>query len=272
VKAALGALPEARRKIITSHDAFGYFGKAYGLRSSRRKGFSTESEASAQDVAKIIRQIRQQRIPAVFVENITDHRLLDQIARETGAKIAVRSIPTRCRRRTDRRRPISTCSAIMPGRSRRRCPLKRGDASLRTGPRLFSGMVSAWLSRLTGFAGGALLAAIVVATFVPAAWQVRLGLHWLLEHFLAYFALTLVFSIATRRPITWRLVLLRSPLSGDLAGADCRSRGRRRDRALCRRRRRLGGAPCRPRDGAWGQGRKRAKSLTRRGSGAVPPI
>jgi VanZ family protein len=53
-----------------------------------------------------------------------------------------------------------------------------------------------------------LLAAIVVATFVPAAWQVRLGLHWLLEHFLAYFTLTLVFSIATRRPLAVAAVLL----------------------------------------------------------------
>jgi zinc/manganese transport system substrate-binding protein len=87
VKAALGALPEARRKIITSHDAFGYFGKAYGLEIIAPQGVSTDSEASAQDVAKIIRQIKQQKIPAVFVENITDHRLLDQIARETGAKI-----------------------------------------------------------------------------------------------------------------------------------------------------------------------------------------
>jgi zinc/manganese transport system substrate-binding protein len=87
VKAALGVLPEARRKIITSHDAFGYFGKAYGLEIIAPQGVSTESEASAQDVAKIIRQIKQQKIPAVFIENIADHRLLDQIARETGAKI-----------------------------------------------------------------------------------------------------------------------------------------------------------------------------------------
>jgi len=48
---------------------------------------STESEASARDVAKIIRQIKAEHVPAVFMENITDHRLLDQIARETGAKI-----------------------------------------------------------------------------------------------------------------------------------------------------------------------------------------
>jgi zinc/manganese transport system substrate-binding protein len=87
VKAALGALPEARRKVITSHDAFAYFGKAYGLDIVAPQGVSTESEASAQDVARIIRQIKAAKIPAVFIENITDPRLLDRIARETGAKI-----------------------------------------------------------------------------------------------------------------------------------------------------------------------------------------
>jgi zinc/manganese transport system substrate-binding protein len=87
VRAALATLPKDRRKIITSHDAFGYFGAAYGLEIIAPEGVSTESEASAQDVAKIIRQIKSENIPAVFMENITDHRLLDQIARETGAKI-----------------------------------------------------------------------------------------------------------------------------------------------------------------------------------------
>ncbi len=87
VKTALGALQEARRKIITSHDAFGYFGQAYGLEIVAPQGVSTESEASAQDVAKIIHQIKAEKIPAVFIENVTDRRLLDQIARETGAKI-----------------------------------------------------------------------------------------------------------------------------------------------------------------------------------------
>jgi zinc/manganese transport system substrate-binding protein len=87
VKTALATLPKDRRKIITSHDAFGYFGAAYGLEIIAPEGVSTESEASAQDVAKIIRQIKQEKIPAVFMENITDHRLLDQIAAETGAKI-----------------------------------------------------------------------------------------------------------------------------------------------------------------------------------------
>jgi zinc/manganese transport system substrate-binding protein len=87
VRAALAGLPEARRKIITSHDAFGYFGAAYRLEIIAPEGVSTESEASAQDVARIIRQIKEEKIPAVFLENVTDHRLLDQIARETGAKI-----------------------------------------------------------------------------------------------------------------------------------------------------------------------------------------
>jgi len=87
VKAALNALPAARRTIITSHDAFDYFGAAYGLEIIAPQGVSTDSEASARDVAEIIRQIRQAKVPAVFIETITDPRLLDQIARETGAKI-----------------------------------------------------------------------------------------------------------------------------------------------------------------------------------------
>ncbi len=87
VKDTLGKLPKDRRRIITSHDAFGYFGAAYGLEVIAPEGVSTESEASAKDVAKIVRQIKAEHIPAVFMENITDHRLLDQIARETGAKI-----------------------------------------------------------------------------------------------------------------------------------------------------------------------------------------
>ena len=113
MKAALAALPKERRKIITSHDAFGYFGAAYGLEVIAPEGVSTESEASAQDVAKIIRQIKAEKIPAVFMENITDHRLLDQIARETGAKIGGELYTDALSGPTGRRRPISTCSATM---------------------------------------------------------------------------------------------------------------------------------------------------------------
>lgn len=87
IKAAVAALPEGRRTVVTSHDAFGYFAAAYGLTFVAPQGVSTEAEASAQDVAALITQIRDAGIAAVFVENIADPRLLDQIAAETGAKI-----------------------------------------------------------------------------------------------------------------------------------------------------------------------------------------
>lgn len=87
VKAAIGKIPADRRRIITTHDAFGYFGAAYGMEFIAPQGVSTESEASAKDVAKIIMQIRKQKIPAVFMENISDDRLMQRIAKETGARI-----------------------------------------------------------------------------------------------------------------------------------------------------------------------------------------
>jgi zinc/manganese transport system substrate-binding protein len=87
VRAKLAAIPQARRKIVTTHDAFQYFGKAYGLELLAPEGVSTEAEASAEDVAKLIRQIRKDRITAVFFENMSDNRLLTQISKETGAKI-----------------------------------------------------------------------------------------------------------------------------------------------------------------------------------------
>lgn len=87
VKAAMAAIPESRRRIITSHDAFGYFGAAYGVEFIAPQGVSTESEASAKDVARIIRQIKAENIPAVFMENISDPRLVKRIAKETQAKI-----------------------------------------------------------------------------------------------------------------------------------------------------------------------------------------
>jgi zinc/manganese transport system substrate-binding protein len=87
VKAAVAAIPADRRKIITTHDAFGYFGAAYGVAFIAPQGVSTESEVSARDVAKIITQVRKQKIPAVFLENVTDERLLKRIAEESGARV-----------------------------------------------------------------------------------------------------------------------------------------------------------------------------------------
>jgi len=87
VKAAIASIPQKNRKIITTHDAFGYFARAYGMTFIAPQGVSTETEPSAKEVAKIIRQVKAQRVPAVFLENISDPRLMEQIARESGAKI-----------------------------------------------------------------------------------------------------------------------------------------------------------------------------------------
>jgi zinc/manganese transport system substrate-binding protein len=87
IRASLAEIPPAQRIIVTSHDAFGYYARAYGIRMLAPQGVSTETEASAKDIAKVIKQIRAQSIPAVILENVSDPRLLEQIARETGAKI-----------------------------------------------------------------------------------------------------------------------------------------------------------------------------------------
>ena len=80
-------IPAERRRIITSHDAFRYFEAAYGIDFVSPQGVSTEAEASAKDVARIIQQIKREKIAAVFVENVSDPRLMERIAKETGARI-----------------------------------------------------------------------------------------------------------------------------------------------------------------------------------------
>ncbi|KJV08909.1 metal ABC transporter substrate-binding protein [Elstera litoralis] len=87
IKAQIGALTAVQRRVITSHDAFGYYGKAYGVSFRAPQGMNTDSEASAKDVAKLISQIRKEKIKAVFVENISDPRLTQQLAKEAGAVI-----------------------------------------------------------------------------------------------------------------------------------------------------------------------------------------
>jgi zinc/manganese transport system substrate-binding protein len=87
VRDAVARIPADRRRIITTHDAFGYFRGAYGVEFIAPQGVSTDSEASARDVARIITQVRKQKIPAVFMENVSDPRLLKQIADETGARV-----------------------------------------------------------------------------------------------------------------------------------------------------------------------------------------
>jgi zinc/manganese transport system substrate-binding protein len=87
VRQAVAQIPSSRRKVISTHDAFGYFAAAYGIQFIAPLGVSTESEASARDIARIITQIKTEKIPAVFLENISDPRLIRRISAETGARI-----------------------------------------------------------------------------------------------------------------------------------------------------------------------------------------
>jgi zinc/manganese transport system substrate-binding protein len=82
VRSAMAQIPPDHRKVISTHDAFGYFAAAYGV-----EFIATDSEPSARDIAGIITQIRAAKIPAVFLENISDPRLMQRIAAETGARI-----------------------------------------------------------------------------------------------------------------------------------------------------------------------------------------
>jgi zinc/manganese transport system substrate-binding protein len=84
IKDSFAALPAEKRKVITTHDAFGYFAHAYGVTFLAPVGISTEAEASAADVAGLINQIRGEGVTAIFFENISDPRLIEQIASETG--------------------------------------------------------------------------------------------------------------------------------------------------------------------------------------------
>jgi zinc/manganese transport system substrate-binding protein len=87
VREALAKIPPSRRKVISTHDAFGYFAAAYGIEFIAPLGVSTESEASARDIAGIITEIKREKIPAVFLENISDPRLIRRISAETGARV-----------------------------------------------------------------------------------------------------------------------------------------------------------------------------------------
>lgn len=110
IKAAWAVIPTARRKLITSHDAFGYYARAYGVKFLAAQGVSTDSEASAKGVAQLVRQIKKEQIKALFVESISDPRLIEQIGRETGIKPAGALYSDAL---TDANGPASTYLAMM---------------------------------------------------------------------------------------------------------------------------------------------------------------
>jgi zinc/manganese transport system substrate-binding protein len=83
----LDAIPKDRRRVVSTHDAFGYFSARYGVEFIAPQGVSTEAEASARDIARIIQAVRQNKVGAVFLENVSDPRLAKRIAAETGARM-----------------------------------------------------------------------------------------------------------------------------------------------------------------------------------------
>jgi zinc/manganese transport system substrate-binding protein len=87
IRAAWAPIPRDRRRIITSHDALGYYGAEYGVTFLAPQGLSTESEPSARELRGLIGQIRDQHVTALFLENISNGAIMRQIARETGVKI-----------------------------------------------------------------------------------------------------------------------------------------------------------------------------------------
>jgi zinc/manganese transport system substrate-binding protein len=87
IKERLKPIPVAQRRIVTSHDAFGYFAAAYNVKFYPLQGLSTGSEPSAADVVRIIDQIKKNKVSAIFVENISDARVLERITKESGARI-----------------------------------------------------------------------------------------------------------------------------------------------------------------------------------------
>jgi len=86
-QARIAAVPMERRRVITSHDAFGYFARAYKVTFYPLQGLSTASEPSAADVVRIVNEIKKNKVTAIYAENISDPRVLERVAKDTGAKI-----------------------------------------------------------------------------------------------------------------------------------------------------------------------------------------
>ncbi|MEI8400602.1 MAG: metal ABC transporter substrate-binding protein [Alcaligenaceae bacterium] len=86
-KAQIAAVAVERRKVITSHDAFGYFAQAYGVTFYPLQGLATASEPSAAEIVRIVDQIKKHKVTAIFTENISDPRVLERIAKDSGAKV-----------------------------------------------------------------------------------------------------------------------------------------------------------------------------------------
>ena len=89
-KAQFSAIPAAQRKVITSHDAFGYLAAHYQITFLSPQGISTEAQPSAQDVARLITQIKREKIRAVFLENMSNQQLLTQLSQDAGTTVGAK--------------------------------------------------------------------------------------------------------------------------------------------------------------------------------------
>jgi zinc/manganese transport system substrate-binding protein len=87
IRSEIAEVPAERRKVVSSHDAFGYFGQTYGVEFVAPQGISEDAEPSAADMKKLIDQIRSEHIKVLFFENALSPRLVEQIGRETGAVV-----------------------------------------------------------------------------------------------------------------------------------------------------------------------------------------
>lgn len=87
VRRRVAEVPEARRKLVTSHDAFAYFGEAYGFDVVPVQGISTDAEASTKDVVRVVEAVKAAGVPAIFVETSVNPKLIEQVARETSTKV-----------------------------------------------------------------------------------------------------------------------------------------------------------------------------------------
>jgi len=87
IRAMLAPIPRATRRVVTTHEAFTYYGDAYGVDFLAPVGLSGDQEPSPREFAALIAQIRRERIRALFVEQGASSRLLEQISRETGVRI-----------------------------------------------------------------------------------------------------------------------------------------------------------------------------------------
>jgi zinc/manganese transport system substrate-binding protein len=88
IAAQYAPIPPAARRIITTHDAFGYYGDRYGIDFLAVEGLATDAEPSAKAIAGLVAQIRREQVKTVFLENMTDPRLARMLARETGATVS----------------------------------------------------------------------------------------------------------------------------------------------------------------------------------------